>query len=44
VLAKCLGVSIGFRLLMLSACGLYLVAAVIFHLLFRDGRELIQTH
>jgi spermidine synthase len=40
VLAKCLSVSIGFRLLMLAACVLYLVAAVVFQFLFRGGREL----
>jgi spermidine synthase len=31
VLGKCLAVSIGFRLLMLLACGLYIAAAVVFH-------------
>jgi hypothetical protein len=39
VLAKCLSVSIGFRVLMLAACMLYLMAGVIFQLLLREGRE-----
>jgi spermidine synthase len=36
VIAKCLTVSIGFRLLMFAACGLYLLAALVFTLAFRD--------
>ena len=36
VFGKCLAVSIGFRALMLAACGLYLLALVIFHRGFRD--------
>jgi spermidine synthase len=40
VLAKCLSVGVGFRALMLTACMLYLVAGVVFQLLFSGGREL----
>ena len=36
VLAKCLTVSIGFRLLMIAACALYLLAVLVFQLSFRD--------
>jgi spermidine synthase len=36
VLAKCLSVSTGFRLLMLAACLLYILAAVVFRFTFRD--------
>jgi hypothetical protein len=36
VLAKCLSVSIGFRLLMLAACMLYLLAAAVFQVTFRE--------
>jgi spermidine synthase len=39
VLAKCLTMSIGFRLLMFTACVLYLLAALVFQLSFRDREE-----
>jgi hypothetical protein len=38
VLGKCLVVSIGFRLLMFSACILYFLATVIFYAVFRNAR------
>jgi hypothetical protein len=37
VLGKCLAVSIGFRLLMFSACILYILAITIFYALFRNA-------
>jgi hypothetical protein len=40
VLAKCLSVSIGFCLLMFSACALYLVAVVVFQLTFKSSTPL----
>jgi hypothetical protein len=39
VIAKCLTVSIGFRLLMFAACGLYLLAVLVFQVSFRDRVE-----
>jgi spermidine synthase len=39
VLAKCLSVGTGFRVVMFAACALYLIAAVIFQLLFRHGNR-----
>jgi spermidine synthase len=37
VLGKCLAVSMGFRLLMFSACALYFFAIAIFHVAFRNA-------
>jgi hypothetical protein len=39
VLAKCLTMSIGFRLLMFTACVLYLLAALVFQLSFKERVE-----
>jgi hypothetical protein len=39
VIAKCLTVSIGFRLLMVAACVLYLLAALVFQVSFKDRVE-----
>jgi hypothetical protein len=36
VLGKCLAVSIGFRMLMFTACALYCLAIAIFHMSFRE--------